>query len=266
MNAGTTGEASQGARPRSRRALVAATIATILSLAILIALGTWQMQRLAWKEGVIARIAERVRAEPVAPLAEAHWPSFDPQAHEYVRVRVSGVFENDAEAQVYALAPSRTRGQPIQGYAVMTPLLLPDGSRILVNRGFVPTELRDPAARPATPPEGRVEIVGLVRAPEARTMFVPENIPADERWMTRDLAQIAAARGLDRVAPFWIDAEFDPAAPEWPRAGASVLDPPNNHLQYALTWYGLALVLVVVFALYARGRLRRAHGRLRRDV
>ncbi|TVR10603.1 MAG: SURF1 family protein [Salinarimonadaceae bacterium] len=257
MTVGTTEKGPKDAPRRSRRALVAAAAATLVSLAILIALGTWQMQRLAWKEGVVARIEERARAEPTAPLAESDWRSFAPEAHEYTRVRIAGTFEHEAEVLVYALAPTRTRGQPLQGFAVMTPLLLEDGARILVNRGFVPTQMRDPDARPAPPPEGVVEIVGLVRAPERRTLFVPENIPADEQWMTRDLGEIAGARGLDRVAPFWIDAESDPAAPEWPRAGASVLDPPNNHLQYALTWYGLALVLAVVFVLYARGRMRR---------
>lgn len=252
MTAGNAHGDHADAPRSSRRRFVAAMVATLVALAILIGLGTWQMQRLAWKEGVIARIDERARAEPSAPLAEEEWSSFDPQAHEYVRVRVEGVFEHEAEVQIYALAPSRTRGQPLQGYAVMTPLRLESGARILVNRGFVPTELRDPEARPAPPPQGVVEIVGLMRAPEEPSLFMPVNIPADERWMIRDLAEIAGARGLERVAPFWVDVEFDPAAPEWPRAGASILDPPNNHLQYALTWYGFALILVVVFILYAR--------------
>ncbi|MCC5977148.1 MAG: SURF1 family protein [Salinarimonas sp.] len=240
----------------SNAALIAAAIATVVSLAILITLGNWQMERLAWKEGLIAQMQERAYGEPGAILPPGEWGNYQPQEEEYRRVSISGRFLHAEEVAVHGLMPTRTRGNPVQGFYLLTPLEIGEGARVFVNRGFVPTSMRDPAARPAPPPEGEVNLTGLVRAPEERGMFVPENIPQDERWMVRDIAQMGDARRIDGVAPFYIDAEFDPDAPDWPRAGATVLDPPNNHLQYALTWYGLAAVLAVIFLIYARPRLR----------
>ncbi len=240
----------------SNRALVAAAIATVISLAILISLGNWQMERLAWKEGLIAQMQERAYGEPGAILPPESWGDYVPQDEEYRRVAVTGRFLHEHEVAVHGLMPTSTRGNPVQGFYLLTPFEIEDGALVFVNRGFVPTSMRDPAARPAPPPEGEVSLTGLVRAPEERGMFVPENIPENERWMVRDITQMAQARGLTGVAPFYVDAEFDAAAPDWPRAGATVLDPPNNHLQYALTWYSLAAVLAVIFLIYARPRLR----------
>jgi len=241
----------------SNRALIAAAIATVISLVILINLGNWQMERLAWKEGLIAQMQARAYGEPGAILPPEQWADYVPQEEEYRRVSVTGRFLHGEEVAVHGLMPTSTRGNPVQGFYLLTPLEIAEGALVFVNRGFVPTSMRDPAARPAPPPEGEVRLTGLVRAPEERGLFVPENIPQDERWMVRDIAQMADARGLAGVAPFYIDAEFDPGAPDWPRAGATVLDPPNNHLQYALTWYGLAAVLAVIFLFYARPRLRK---------
>ncbi|MGY6568177.1 MAG: SURF1 family protein [Salinarimonas sp.] len=241
----------------SKRALIAAAIATVISLAILISLGNWQMERLAWKEGLIAQMQARAYGEPGALLPPEAWAEYVPQEEEYRRVAVSGRFLHEHEVAVHGLMPSGTRGNPVQGFYLLAPLEMAGGALVFINRGFVPTSMRNPQARPASPPEGEVTLIGLVRAPEERGLFVPENIPQDERWMVRDIAQMAEARGLDRVAPFYVDAEFDPTAPDWPRAGATVLDPPNNHLQYALTWYGLAAVLAVIFLIYARPRLLR---------
>lgn len=250
-------EIAGAARPGpSNRALIAAAIATVISLIILITLGNWQMERLAWKEGLIAQMQERAYGEPGAILPPEQWADYVPQEEEYRRVAVTGRFLHEHEVAVHGLMPTSTRGNPVQGFYLLTPLEIGPDALVFVNRGFVPTSMRDPAARPAPPPEGEVSLTGLVRAPEERALFVPENIPEAERWMVRDIAQMADARDLAGVAPFYVDAEFDPTAPDWPRAGATVLDPPNNHLQYALTWYGLAAVLAVIFLIYARPRLR----------
>jgi surfeit locus 1 family protein len=249
--------AIQRPSPRSRLGLFAATVATLVSLAILVTLGNWQVERMEWKQGLIQQIEARAYGEPGEILPEAQWASFSKDEQEYRRVRVSGAFDHAREVQVNGLLATQTRGHPLQGFYVMTPLVLDTGAQVLVNRGFVPTPLRNPATRADGLPEGEVEIVGLVRASQEQNSFVPDNIPEREQWLTRDVAQIATARGLDRAAPFYIDAEFDAQAPEWPRGGATILDLPNNHLQYAVTWYGLALVLVVVFLLYAFRALRR---------
>lgn len=235
------------AQPRRLRGLIMAAIATAISLAILVSLGLWQLDRLAWKEGVIARIEARAHAAPVALPPPAQWAALDPAEYEYRRVLVEGRFRHADEARVHGLMPSRTRGQPVQGFYLMTPLETDEGATVLVNRGFVPTELVAEADRP----EGRAAIVGLMRPSEIRTAFVPENRPESDVWFTRDLPAIAQARGIEGVAPFFVDAVLDESGPMWPRGGASVLEPSNNHLQYALTWFSLAGVLAVVFVLFA---------------
>ncbi len=237
------------------RSLLWPGLATLMALAILLALGTWQLQRLAWKGDLIARIEARAFGEPGALPAEADWPRVSPEADEYRRVRLAGTFLHDREAQVHGLM-SASRGQPVQGFYVLTPLRLPDGAHVIVNRGFVPTELRDPATRAAGQVPGEVTMVGLLRRPEERGAFVPENEPARERWFTRDPLAIAAARGLPRVAPFLVDADATPVPGGWPRGGQTMLRLPNNHLQYAVTWYGIAATLVGVFAAFAWRRIR----------
>ncbi|WP_188915628.1 SURF1 family protein [Salinarimonas ramus] len=236
--------------PRPRwRALIMAGIATLVSLAILVGLGTWQLQRLAWKEGLIAQIEARAYGEPGEILPESAWGTFSRDDQEYRRVVVSGEYLLDEEIAVHGLLPGETRGQPLQGYYLLTPLRLETGAIVVVNRGFVPTPLLEEAAEP----EGAVTVEGLVRASEEQPPFVPDNDPAAGQWFTRDLDAIAQARGLERVAPFYVDAVRDEAAPAdaWPRGGATVLEPPNNHLQYAFTWFGLAAVLAVVFTVFS---------------
>lgn len=239
------------AAPPRWRALIMAGVATALSLAILIGLGTWQLQRLAWKEGLIAQIEARAYGEAGEILPEAQWGAFSKDDQEYRRVRVSGEYLFDDEVAVHGLLPGETRGQPLQGYYLLTPLRLESGAVVVVNRGFVPTPLLDEAARP----EGEVAVEGLVRASEEQAPFVPDNDPTAGQWFTRDLAAIAQARGLERVAPFYVDAVRDEAAEAagaaWPRGGGTVLEPSNNHLQYAFTWFGLAAVLVAVFVVFS---------------
>jgi len=238
------------------RPLLAPGLATLTVLAILVALGLWQLERKAWKENLIARIDTRARAAPAEIVPEARWPDWRAADDEFRRVRLSGTFLHDREVAVHGLMSSQ-RGSPVQGYYLFTPLRLASGAFVLVNRGFVPTELRDPARRIETAPSGEVALTGLVRAPETRGLFMPENEPGADRWFTRDVAVMAGARGLERAAPFWIDLDPVPNATGWPRPGQTRFAIPNNHLGYAVTWFGLALTLVAVFGAWAR---RRAQG------
>ena len=239
------------------RSLLAPGLATLAALAVLIGLGTWQLQRLAWKDALIGRIEARSRGEPGPILPEARWPSWREEEDEFRRVRLNGTFLHQDEALVHGLAPGE-RGAPAQGFYLFTPLRLSDGALVMVNRGFVPTELRDPAARPQSRPEGDVTVTGLIRAPERKGWFIPDDAPADNRFFTKDPLAIAAARHLDRVAPFYVEADATPNPGGWPKGGQTRLELPNNHLQYALTWYGIALTLVGVFAAFARKRLSEA--------
>lgn len=230
-----------------RRGLPWLLAAALLLCALLATLGTWQVQRMGWKKGLIARTEARVHAAPVPAPDPRSWPALRaaPLDFEYRRLRLDGEFLHEGEALVQA---STELGA---GFWVLTPLRLADGSTVLVNRGFVPPERRDPARRGAQAPIGPVTVIGLLRSSEPGGGFLRENDPAANRWHSRDVAAIAAARGLpaDRVAPYFVDAEATPAG-QWPVGGLTVLRFADNHLVYALTWYLLAL-MVAAGAWYA---------------
>ncbi|WP_423790794.1 SURF1 family protein [Microvirga solisilvae] len=243
--------------PHKGRSLLIPGLATLIALAILMGLGTWQMQRKAWKEDLIRQIETRAYGEPGSIVPESDWKNWRADQDEFRKVRVTGTFLHDREAPVYGLAQGSRQGAPIQGYYILTPLRLTTGGIAMINRGFVPTDLKNPATRAQSQPDGEVTVTGLVRAPEARNPFTPNDDPARNTWFTRDPQAIAQARGLEPVAPFLIDADATPNPGGWPRGGQTPLTLPNNHLQYALTWYGLALTLIGVFAAFAWRRLQR---------
>lgn len=243
-------------RTLKAKGLMWPAVMTVVGVAILIALGNWQMRRLAWKEGLIAAIAARTHASPVA-LAEVEARARAGGDVEYTRVKVRGRLLNDRELHLYAFDE---RYGP--GYHVVTPLERADASVVLVNRGYVPQDLKDPGKRRAGELGGEVEIVGLVRGPERAGLFAPANDVAKNIWYWRDLpAMAAAALGPrhGRIAPVLVDAEAAPAPPGgWPKGGTTRVALPNRHLGYALTWYGLAAALIGVFAVYAIPRWRRS--------
>jgi surfeit locus 1 family protein len=233
--------------PRSAVARALLVACAIVAFAGFIALGTWQLQRRTWKLDLIDRVEHRVHAPPVAAPAPGEWPNFAaaPAAadYEYRRIRVTGRFLHERETLVAAATELGS------GYWVITPLQQADGSTVLVNRGFVPPERRARTTRPAGSVPGEVTVTGLLRLSEPRGTLLRRNDPAAERWYSRDVQAIGVARGLDAVAPYFIDAEA-PATGEDMAAGApvgglTVTTFRNNHLQYALTWYALALMVVI---------------------
>lgn len=238
------------------RSLLLPGLATLIALAMLIGLGAWQLQRKAWKDDLIQQIEARAYGEPGSIMPEAEWPTWRADQDEFRKVRVTGTFLHDLEAPVYGLAPGARQGAPLQGYYILTPLRLSTGAIVMINRGFVPTDLKNPSTRAQSQPAGEVTITGLVRAPEGRNIFTPTDDPARNLWFTRDPRAIAGARGLEHVAPFLIDADATPNPGGWPRGGQTQLTLPNNHLQYALTWFGIALTLVGVFGAFAWKRLK----------
>jgi surfeit locus 1 family protein len=225
-------------QPRSRRAL--AFIGTIALLGALgfAALGVWQLERLAWKTALIAAVDTRVHAAPVDAGNPTFRASFNPDSDEYRHASVTGHFDNTKESLVQAVTDYGG------GFWVLTPLVTSDGT-VLVNRGFVPPDRRDPAAREA--PNGEVTVTGLLRVSEPDGAFLRGNDAAADRWFSRDVAAIAKAKNLAPVAPFFLDAErgTDPAA--YPIGGLTVLSFSNNHLIYALTWFALSAMLIAAF-------------------
>ncbi|GJE38298.1 putative SURF1-like protein [Methylobacterium persicinum] len=214
---------------------------------VLLGLGTWQVQRRAWKLDLIARTDARVHAAPVEAPGPAAWPGIGPD-DAYRHVRLSGQFLNGRETLVQALTEYGA------GFWVLTPLRRSDGTLVLVNRGFVPGSRRDPASREAGQVAGPVSVTGLLRLTEPGGAFLRANDPAQGRWYSRDVAAIAAARGLSDIAPYFVDADATPNPGGLPIGGLTVISFPNNHLVYAITWYGLAAMLGGFFVYRRFGR------------
>ncbi|MEF0943902.1 SURF1 family protein [Rhizobium sp. BR 362] len=223
-------------KPRSTLALAIWVLLLLLLTALLIGLGTWQVKRLHWKLDLIARVDARVDAPSVAAPGPAEWPAIDAAGYEYKHVQATGTFLNDKEAQVYAataLGP---------GYWVLTPMKEADGTIIIVNRGFVPSDKRNPNTRLAGEQAGETTVTGLLRMNEPKGTLLRSNVPPEERWYSRDVTAIAAARGLENVAPYFIDADDKKNPGDLPVGGLTQIVFPNNHLVYAITWYGLAVM------------------------
>jgi surfeit locus 1 family protein len=243
------------ARPALRRLILPALLSA-LGIAVLLSLGFWQLERRVWKEDLIAQVEARATA-PAAPLpAEADWPSLTAARDEYRRVTASGTFRHDGEVHLYTVVSEQKGRAAGPGYWVLTPLDLSSGAFVIVNRGFVPLDRRDPATRREGQVEGPVTVTGLLRMPEPPSWFGPANDPARNAWYRRDPVEIARALKLERVAPFTIDADAAPNPGGLPEGGRTRLAFPNDHLGYAITWFGLALALAAVFATFARQRLR----------
>ena len=212
---------------------------------ILIALGVWQVQRLHWKEGLIAQRDAAVAAPPIAPPQ-----SFDAaRSLEFHHIVAEGVFRNDKELY---LAASSDSGEA--GYQVVTPLVMSDGRTMFVNRGFVPSELKDPSKRAAGELTGTQRVVGLLRLPSQTkpSFFLPDNRPDLNLWFWVDLPEMAKTAGVADPVPFYVDADKTPNPGGWPKGGITRLDLPNDHLQYAITWFSLAVALIVIYVLYHR--------------
>lgn len=239
--------------------LILPTVAALAALCLLVGLGTWQVQRKAWKEELLARIAARTTAAPVS-LAQATREWERSGDVEYLHVRLTGRFAHDREGYVYTI---NERLGP--GFNVYTPLTTPDGRLVLVNRGFVPEALKEPARRAAGQIQGEAEVTGLARTPTPPGHFTPPSDAAKRVYYWPDYAGLlqAAAEGSATAAqgavPFFIDADAEPANPGgFPQGGTTRLTLPNRHLEYAVTWYGLALTLIGVYFAFARGRWRGA--------
>ncbi len=184
---------------------------------------------------------------PQSIPAPASWPEVNAAADEYRHVTVTGRFLHDRETLVQAVTDDG------RGFWVLTPLRTTDGNIVLVNRGFVPPERREPATRREADTTGAVTITGLLRTTEPKGAFLRTNDPSANRWYSRDVAAIADARGLAPVAPFFIDADATLNPGGYPIGGLTVITFANNHLIYALTWFALAFMLASACLRIVRG-------------
>nr|WP_237168603.1 SURF1 family protein [Paracoccus shandongensis] len=202
----------------------------------MIALGVWQVQRLAWKTDLIARVDARVAAQPVPAPGPADWAGLTGEGAEYRRVTVTGRYAPDSDVLVQAVTE---RGA---GFWVMTPFVTDQDWVLLVNRGFVAADRRDDRPLPAGPQT----VTGLLRLSQPGGAFLRANDPPAGRWYSRDTQAIAASLGLPQVAPYFIDA--DRTGEHQPIGGLTVVAFRNHHLSYALTWFAMAGGLVVLTA------------------
>jgi len=238
--------------------MLAPALVVLVAFVLLIALGNWQIRRLAWKEDLIARVSERPsEAVRDVPSASA-WAQLDVADGEYRPYRLSGRFLHEKEALVFTSLPDPRGRFGGPGYWVVTPFALEGGGTILVNRGFAPQGRHLPGDRGDTLKPDPTIVTGLMRPDESRHRFLPGDRPQRNTFYARSIADIAAAKGISPpIAPFTIDL-LAGETPQGglPQAGETRMAFANNHLQYAITWYGLAAALLAVFASFVAHRLR----------
>lgn len=232
------------------RPMLAPTLWFLPAFLILMSLGVWQVQRLHWKLGLIDQMSAHMVAPPLS-LAEAL--KLGPDA-QYRMVMLRGRFRNDREAFVYTTDPE---GAPV--YHVLTPFVLDDSRVLLVDRGYIPTTLIDHGRHSA--PAGERLVFGIWRTPDSANWFTPAPDLAHRVWYFRDLAGIAKSDGITLAAPVIVEADATPNTGGWPRGGQTVVNLPNNHVSYALTWFGLAMGLLGVYLAYHLSNGRLSFGR-----
>ncbi|MCS0632338.1 SURF1 family protein [Telluria mixta] len=237
----------RAAAPAGRKGVSPVLAVLALLLIVLFAgLGTWQVIRLQWKLDLIARVEARVHAAPAPLPSRTSWAGITPESDEYRRVKLHGTYLYDLTTPVQALTEQGS------GYWLLTPMCTEQGI-VLVNRGFIATDLgartrytpQRAAGNPCANAGPAADVTGLLRTSERNGAFTRTNDPAANRWYTRDVAAIAAARGL-AAAPFFVDAaaqQNPPDSPDRPIGGLTVVKFPNSHLVYAFTWYALALMV-----------------------
>jgi surfeit locus 1 family protein len=227
----------------SRRRLLWPSLFWLALFLILVALGTWQLERLQWKEGLIAKLNATMAQPPSALPAATSLSQL-----EFHHVKFAGTFLNRDELYRHAIAAD---GAP--GFHVITPLQIQGGDIVFIDRGFVPENRRDPATRAAGEIVGPTTVTGLLRLPEKRpSWFTPANEPAKNLWFSMDLPAMAATDRLTHVMPFYVDADATSLPGGYPIGGQTNAKLPNDHLQYALTWYGLAALVPIYYFLFVR--------------
>jgi surfeit locus 1 family protein len=233
----------------SFRPFPALTVACAVLFTGLIALGVWQLERLQWKLALIAHVNRNMHAAPLSLDRRSPGEGFD---SEYRRVALTGRFDNTKETYIFG---TDTDGAP--GYHVIVPFAMGDGRAFLIDRGVVPKEKLDPATRRAGQIAGETHVVGVWRTPDPPGVFTPAPDLLHRIWYAHDLAAIAKTDGITLSAPVIIEADAAPNAGGWPKGGQTVVKFRNEHLQYAITWFGLAAVLFGVYVAYhiSRGRL-----------
>jgi cytochrome oxidase assembly protein ShyY1 len=242
---------------------------TLLMVALFVGLGTWQLQRRTEKHALIAALTERLAASSQALPPPSQWSALRPASDEFRRVRFAATYASVADAMVYS-SGSAVRGDISgPGTWAFLPALLSDGNTVVVNAGFVENTMQDrgvedrAVARLIT--SAPVMLTGYIRFPEAAGALTPNENIAKRLWFTRDHLAMARALGWDesdrQVAPFYIDLEEPVPASGVPKPGPLEVHLKDDHMQYAITWFGLAIAVVIAFGVWLRGQRRASSSR-----
>jgi surfeit locus 1 family protein len=217
------------------------TVVTVPAIMVMIGLSIWQVQRLQWKEGLIAERTARTTAEPIAlpPVGTDLAPL------EFRRVSVTGSFDH---AHEFYLAARSQNGNV--GYWVVTPLKTDAGETVLIERGWVPENKKPPETRAEGQVAGTVTLNGFIRLPQVKSFFQPENEPQKNVWFYLSPAEMVQAAGIPARTDLYLDADLAPNPGGFPIGGQTRINLPNDHLQYAITWALLALSLAVVYVIF----------------
>lgn len=244
-------------REGRRGGVFEATVFTVVCLVILIGLGVWQLDRKGWKENLIASLTERLAKPPQDLPPREEWPRLTAAADEFRRVTFPAEFIPGEEALVYSAGSALRKDIKGPGYWVFAPARLPGGSVVVINRGFVALDRKDPATRAEGMQSGVTDIIGVLRWPEQRGLFTPADDVKANVWYLRDTQAMSDAKKWSAAAPFYIDQESPVPPGGLPLPGKLEVHLSDNHLQYAITWFGLALALAGVYVVWLVGRLRR---------
>jgi surfeit locus 1 family protein len=238
----------------SFRPLPALSIACAILFAVLIGLGVWQLQRLHWKLGLIDEVKRNLSGTPLT-LDHALALGRDAQYH---RVRLDGRFDNAKEAYVFGTG---LQGAPV--FHVIVPFRSDGGRVLLVDRGIVPRDRRDPATRTRGLIDGETVVAGVWRDPDPPGAFTPKPDLKKRIWYSRDVSDIARADDITPAAPVIVEADATPNLGGWPKGGQTEVNFRNEHLQYAITWFLMAAGLLGVYLAYhvSTGRLTVKRGR-----
>ncbi|WP_295876876.1 SURF1 family protein [uncultured Zhongshania sp.] len=219
----------------------------LLIFAGFVFLGNWQLERRAWKLDLMQRVDARAHASPEsAPTAE-HWQGISRESDEYRRVSVTGNFISDKDTLIVAATELGS------GYWVITPFRRSDSSIVLINRGFI-----NQGVQATPPPTGQQDLIGLLRISEPKGSAIRNNDSNANRWYSRDVAAIANMQNL-YAAPYFIDAEKShdtsqahQQGSQHPVGGLTVINFHNSHMVYAITWFSLALLVIVAAIIVVR--------------
>lgn len=247
-------------QPASARGIAGLAVIALVMVTVLLALGAWQLQRRVAKQALIAALTDRLAAAPMPLPPPAAWADLSPARDEFRRVTFTAQFTDAPDAMIYSAGSAIRADVTAPGTFALLPVRLRDGSEVVVNAGFLPNPAIDRARQDDAVQRlrdaGAVQMVGYLRFPEQSGLLTAAPDPAKRLWFARDLPAIAAALGWDSAAPFYIDLEAPQLASGAPKPGPLTVRLRDQHLQYAITWFGLAAVVSLAFVSWLYGQLR----------